>query len=193
MPIFRLYESKRKAMPDTITVDGIAFPINPSFRNILRIIVMLGDNDTPDFFKPHYLQKWFYPVNYPANPWVGFASFVTPSQKSNKESINRQPDFEPDWDLEFDADEIYTSFLQQYGLDLYESDMHWYKFLALLSGLGENTAFQRKIQIRNADLSGFKGKSLAKMMAAKEAAQLPAKYTRQELEEIAEFDRVWGE
>lgn len=34
-----------------------------------------------------------------------------------------------------DADYIYAAFLEQYGIDLLTSDMHYYKFLALLGGL----------------------------------------------------------
>lgn len=45
------------------------------------------------------------------------------------------------YDYDFDADYIYAAFLQQYGLDLNESTMHWWKFRAMFAGLTEQTKF----------------------------------------------------
>lgn len=54
------------------------------------------------------------------------------------------------FDFEIDAERIYSSFLQAYGINLFEQQgkMHWHEFTALLNGLPSNTVLQRVIQIR---------------------------------------------
>lgn len=52
--------------------------------------------------------------------------------------------------LDKDAEYIYSSFKQAYGIDLYEEQgkMHWHKFQSLLNGLPSDTKMQEVIQIR---------------------------------------------
>ena len=54
------------------------------------------------------------------------------------------------YDIRFDGDYIYASFLQAYGIDLFDvqGKLHWKKFNALLSGLPEGTKFMEVIKIR---------------------------------------------
>ncbi len=54
------------------------------------------------------------------------------------------------YDIRYDGDYIYSSFLQAYGIDLFDvqGQLHWKKFNALLSGLPEGTKFMEVIKIR---------------------------------------------
>ena len=54
------------------------------------------------------------------------------------------------YDIRYDGDYIYASFLQAYGIDLFDvqGELHWKKFNALLSGLPEGTKFMEVIKIR---------------------------------------------
>lgn len=54
------------------------------------------------------------------------------------------------YDIRYDGDYIYSSFLQAYGIDLFDvqGKLHWKKFNALLSGLPEGTKFMEVIKIR---------------------------------------------
>lgn len=54
------------------------------------------------------------------------------------------------YDIRFDGDYIYASFLQAYGIDLFDAQgkLHWRKFNALLSGLPEGTKLMEVIKIR---------------------------------------------
>lgn len=53
-------------------------------------------------------------------------------------------------DISQDADFIFSSFLQAYGVDLFEQQgkLHWNKFKSLLNGLPQDTKMQQVIQIR---------------------------------------------
>lgn len=54
------------------------------------------------------------------------------------------------YDIRYDGDYIYASFLQAYGIDLFDvqGKLHWKKFNALLSGLPEGTKFMEVVKIR---------------------------------------------
>lgn len=54
------------------------------------------------------------------------------------------------YDIRYDGDYIYASFLQAYGIDLFDvqGQLHWKKFNALLSGLPEGTKLMEVIKIR---------------------------------------------
>ena len=54
------------------------------------------------------------------------------------------------YDIRYDGDYIYASFLQAYGIDLFDvqGKLHWRKFNALLSGLPEGTKLMEVIKIR---------------------------------------------
>lgn len=59
-------------------------------------------------------------------------------------------------DFEVDAQEIYASFRQAYGINLLEEQGHlsWPEFVALLNGLPEETVLMKIIRIRNWKPSG---------------------------------------
>lgn len=60
------------------------------------------------------------------------------------------------YDLEEDADYIYSSFIMDYSIDLIEErekgTLHWDKFNALIIGLSDNTKFKRVIEIRQMEI-----------------------------------------
>lgn len=63
------------------------------------------------------------------------------------------------YDLKQDAEFIYASFLQDYGIDLIEEQgkLRWEKFKALLVGLRENTKFKEVVGIRTMEVPSGKG------------------------------------
>lgn len=54
------------------------------------------------------------------------------------------------YDIRYDGDYIYSSFVQAYNMDLFDvqGKLHWRKFNALLSGLPEGTKLMEVIKIR---------------------------------------------
>ncbi len=51
-------------------------------------------------------------------------------------------------DYETDAGLIYAAFMSEYGIDLCEERLHWYKFCALLAGLGEERRLSQVMAVR---------------------------------------------
>ena len=67
-----------------------------------------------------------------------------------KTTASDEPKEKAPYDIRYDGDYIYASFLQAYGIDLFDvqGELHWKKFNALLSGLPEGTKFMEVVKIR---------------------------------------------
>ncbi len=84
---------------------------------------------------------------------------------------------EPDMDFEQDKSYIKASFYTDYGIpNVYDSDMHWWEFMALMNGLKEDCVLNRIRTIRSYDTSGIKDtKTLNEWRKQKEAVALKKK------------------
>ena len=182
---FSLTRSKRKALPEAVEVGGNAFSINASFRTVLRILALWDDDDVPDAHKPHVAIKLFYDKGAaPSDPSAALDAmmrFVSNTDDKRSAAAPRHPAM----DYEQDAEEIYASFLALYGIDLLDSDMHWYQFCALLSGavwaqspIGEKV--RRREELRTADAS--KAQDPAAVREAQDAISIKPKTSRAEQE-----------
>ena len=178
-----------KVLPEAINADGRAFSINADFRNVLRALKMLADDSIFEPQKPVLLARWFFPQGAPENVQACFDTFLTAFVQENAGPGASAPDRAPRFDFEFDAEEIYTSFLSQYGIDLLRIPfLHWYEFAVLLGGLNEDTAFRRKIAIRFLDLKDLKGDTLLKAKKAQAAVQIPTKQSREEARRMQDIE-----
>lgn len=159
-----------RKLTDKLVIDDEEFPLNLSFDNILRLFEMWRDEDVPEFVKPHFgiriltgetledftveeMSEVFNEVfeehislstvedNHVEYDLAGNPMKTTASDKGQE----RAP-----YDIRFDGDYIYASFLQAYGIDLFDvqGKLHWKKFNALLSGLPEGTKFMEVVKIR---------------------------------------------
>lgn len=66
----------------------------------------------------------------------------------------------PLFDFEKDFGYIYASFVSEYQIDLFDSDLHWHKFIYLLRAMSDESVFKKIIGYRGADLSKIKDKNL---------------------------------
>lgn len=74
------------------------------------------------------------------------------------------------FDFVQDGDLIYASFMEAYGVDLTVSDMHWWKFMALLRNLPPECGFMRVVQLRQCDTSKIEDDSLRRRVRRAKAA-----------------------
>ena len=89
-----------------------------------------------------------------------------------------------DWDL--DADIIYAAFMQAYGIDLIEADMHWHKFLALFSALPEETLMVKIMSYR-----AYTGQD-KDMLELRDKWALPERLDEEEQQAVDEFNELFG-
>jgi len=186
---FTLTKTKDEALPEAVEVDGNVFSVNASFRTILKIKRVVEADDIIDWQKPLIMLKEFYGARQP-EPQAGidaFMKFLYRDKAIKHESDDRPPVF----DYEVDATEIYASFLSLYGIDLLETEMHWWKFCALLEGamwadspIGKK--LRRREELRKADPS--KCDDPKAVREAQEALRIETKVNKAEQEER---DRIY--
>lgn len=181
---FSLSRNRGSVLADyVIGEDGEKIPIDPDFRCILRCIRVLDDPELDDEKKLFLLMRWFFKSRYVPDALDLFVGFV-----SNADCSDDEP---PVMDFEQDADAIYASFVEQYGIDLLDVDtMHWRKFSVLLGGINEKTPLGRRIAIRDMDTTNLKGKDKIKADRAKRRVALKERMSKAERDLQSRLDEV---
>jgi len=77
------------------------------------------------------------------------------------------------YDYEFDSGAIHASFLQQYGIRLIGTKMHWFEFQILLANLGDDTPFKKRIKIRQMKSSDVPKNKISDLNRLKELYKIP--------------------
>lgn len=185
---FSLSRSREKLLPEKIILPGtdVEISVDADYRTILKCFRILQDCDIPEHEKQYMLNECFF---------RGFDGFVIPDEVRLelfmafvREDGQEMDDSDPcPTDYEQDADAIYCSFLQQYGIDLIDIPfLHWRKFTALLGGLSDKTPFVSRIQLREADASKIKDpREKAKLLRAQRRVALREKTVPLSAEEEA--------
>ena len=57
------------------------------------------------------------------------------------------------YSFNFDDEYIYAAFMEAYGIDLTEADMHWWKFRALFNALPQSCMFSRILSYRGMEIT----------------------------------------
>ncbi len=86
-------------------------------------------------------------------------------------------------DYERDAQLIYAAFMGEYKIDLCEARLHWYKFCALLAGLGES---RRIVQIMG--IRSMKAGNISDSGRRREIQELQRRYAVADTRTVKERD-----
>ncbi len=190
MSNFSLSKNILKVLPNAITVDGSTFSVNTDFRIILKVLRMLDDNEILQTHKINLLSKWFYVDELPVNPFMGFVDFVNPKAECGNGATRSKREAQR-FCFEFDAGEIYSSFMSEYGIDLLEIPfLHWEKFLILFKNLPSDSVLNKKVELRFLDTSDFKGETRIKAEEQKQLVQIPIKGNRDEIEFTKNLEQI---
>lgn len=159
-----------RKLTDKLVIDDKEFPLNLSFDNVLRLFEMWRDEDVPEFVKPHFgiriltgetledftVEEMSEVFNEVFEEHISLSTvednhveYDLAGNPMKTTASNGKQEQAP-YDIRFDGDYIYASFLQAYGIDLFDvqGKLHWKKFNALLSGLPEGTKLMEVIKIR---------------------------------------------
>lgn len=159
-----------RKLTDKLVIDDEEFPLNLSFDNVLRLFEMWRDEDVPEFVKPHFgiriltgetledftVEEMSEVFNEVFEEHISLSTVEDNhveydlAGKPMKTTASNGKQEQAPYDIRYDGDYIYASFLQAYGIDLFDvqGKLHWKKFNALLSGLPEGTKFMEVIKIR---------------------------------------------
>lgn len=133
------------AFPHAVEANGNIYVLNTDFRVCLKIVEAFEDPRLTFFEKQAIMCGLLFkdmPENFSdaCKAAVKFLDCGKPKSEEGKERV-----------YSFTKDEtfIYSAFLQTYGVDLKESSMHWWKFVAMFYDLNPETTFERIVDMRN--------------------------------------------
>ena len=170
-------------LPVTIQVCEEAIPIVTDFREYIKLLDMLKDDDVSEKEKVLFLNEYFLKEVSDIEEGINsISNFV--SMKSLEKDCSEQEDFEeedkqkaekPLFSFSVDFPYILSGFLRDYGIDLLSIKyLHWWKFRMLFDGLSEDTEIKQRIMYRSIDLSSIKDREERKrIQKIQRSIQLP--------------------
>ena len=125
-----------KALPRSYSRFGVEYAVRADFRTWAKYEGLISDTDlAPDMV--HYAaMELIFPGKKPPSD-SRLREFISWFYRCGEEKRELPRSSFRSYSLEYDEGYIYAAFLQQYGIDLCRSDMHWWQFSALLRGLRE--------------------------------------------------------
>lgn len=149
-------------LPSTFTYCGEEILIDLSFDNVLDVFDVLEMKELPEFYRAELCLVLLFGedvISFEDTIEIYNEVFDLFLETDNNKRIkydlagNTMPTKkeEPLIDLNQDAEFLYASFIQAYGINLIkeQGELHWYEFKALLNGLPEDTIIKQIIHIRS--------------------------------------------
>ena len=124
-------------LPDTVTVKGKKVKVNLDFKNVLRMIDILEQDDLLPEVKEYLALKCIC-----RRPVDGMMEAVINLLFPRFREHDKITDYTQDADL------IRAAFRQVYGIDLYKVRLHWFEFSCLLACIPEGTRYGDVLSIR---------------------------------------------
>ena len=101
------------------------------------------------------------------------------ADKTFRERVRRTAVYDFDEDFEY----LWGAFLSEYGIDLAECSMHWWKFRALMMSLSEDCRFSKILAYRSMDTSKIENRDVRRFYEKmKRRLSLPDRRTAEERE-----------
>lgn len=142
-----------------VQIGGKEYVINTDFSVWIEIEHLFFDKTQGDAQKLAQIFTLAYPV-LPEDPVEAVRKilwFYSGGLEKESEAAEMRL---PSYDLNEDFELVWGAFKAEFGIDLTEETMHWWKFRALLGCLGDDCRFVKVVGYRNMDTSAIKDKNL---------------------------------
>lgn len=159
------------SLPTTIDVQGVRYPINWNFRTSILFELLMFNDEISEKQKGLKILKLYFDdkviLNFNENNLEEVFEQITLFYSCGKKNILTncyENDCTDDsafnkkiYDYNFDAEYIYSAFLQQYNIDLNKiKNLHWWKFKAMFNSLTEDCKFVQILNYRSIDINKIK-------------------------------------
>lgn len=186
--------------PSAVMVRGKAYPVAWDVRTCVRIVTIDEDTSLASVERLEVMLRLFYPQEVPedVNEAVRMmGKFLSGGRE--REPLPEGADEEEDsgqerplFSYEKDGCAIYTAILRTYGIDLEQTCVHWWKFLAMMGDLDSKTYFSQLVRLRRGWLNGTLTQEEMDAMQELGEAGLPPE-TTQDAGELAAVERFLAE
>ena len=191
--------------PEYAKVGEKKYKINTDFRVAIECNNIAQDDNISDIERPLAIIYKLFGDEGLNNPqdWNKLLELGIKYLSFGKDNNCVDNDIEPDMDFNEDMDYIEASFMSDYGIDLVNEKMHYYKFYNLLEGLsnsemGNCCVLNRVRNLRTFDLSQIKdSKEREKMAKVQEMVSLKknkheVELTKEQEESMRKLDEIIG-
>ena len=152
-------------LPDTVEVDGRAFPIRSDFRISIMFELMIADKELSSKQKLEQMLTLYYEEEIPKDldeaveQILDFYACGKQRKKKDSNATKRKGITSPVYSFEYDDGMIFAAFYDQYGIDLNDIEyLHWWKFKAMFDALKADNEIVKIMSYRATDLATIKDK-----------------------------------
>ena len=184
-------------VPETVLLEDKEYAINTDFRISILFELLMQDKEIDLESKTKEIFNLYYPDEIPdelkkealSEAFLFFKGGKTAEEsRETKGSGSTQGKI---YSYEDDDIYIYAAFKAQYGIDLQDEDLHWWKFKALFSSLNEDCKISKVMSYRATAITSEMSKAEQKFYRRmKDLYALPD--TRTEEEKEADFADALG-
>lgn len=161
--------------PQYAIINGKKVKINTDFKVALRCFEVLNDDTIGEHERALAIVYLLFNVIPPYDELNEYTrQSIKFLQCGEEPKENAQEEYSKrDIDMVLDMQYIRPSFMADYHIDLNKTDLHFWQFCELISGLTENSLLNRVRSIRTANINEYKGEAKDKMLKAKQQVALP--------------------
>ena len=143
-------------LPDSVVIDGKSYKINTDFRVWIEIESVFSDSSLSHAGKLAKMLRLCYRTLPPSLGAAvdGMMSFYC--QNNTEKKKGKEKNARPIFSFDYDSELIYCAFYREYGIDLQTARIHWWKFMALFKGLGDENKICQIMQYRAVNLDNIK-------------------------------------
>lgn len=181
--------SLKQPLDDKIRIKGRDYHLDLSFDNVLRWYELIDDDSINEMGKILLAFEMFIPeCKADADTQIQAIQAISKYIAGEPDDGQETSDQTQYYSFSKDAEYIYASFLQEYGIDLIDQQgvMRWEKFIALFKGMRDNTKINQIIGIRATDIpsgsSEYEKAERERILQLKSAYALDSEQNRQEQE-----------
>lgn len=159
---------KIDTLPQTLTVQGKAYPIKTGFRSWIAFEGILNRNDLTIEEKQVFALRRVLKSPAPPDPFLFLELFLQAAWfcRCGLPNVPSEDDRQL-LDLKKDFWAVWADFKTYNGIDLTQQDMHWWQFMALFHSLPQGCQIRRRMEIR-----GIGSQELSKMKDAKQRREI---------------------
>lgn len=156
-------------------VGGRELPICADFRSMLQIDALLTADLTEEERGEQILHLFYgrIPEDISAAAGAMLWFFRCGADADEKDKNSAASPAAPDFSYQADAGLIYAAFLDQYGIDLTQKKLHWWKFRALFDALRHDHVFSEVRRCRCVRLDDVPKEQRSYYKAMKKLYALP--------------------
>ncbi|WP_455492803.1 Gp15 family bacteriophage protein [Eubacterium sp.] len=161
--------------PEYAIINEKKVKINTDFKVALRCFEVLNDDTIGEHERALAIVYLLFNVIPPYDELNEYTrQSIKFLQCGEEPKENAQEEYSKrDIDMVLDMQYIRPSFMANYHIDLNKTDLHFWQFCELISGLTENSLLNRVRSIRTANINEYKGEAKDKMLKAKQQVALP--------------------